>query len=343
MGNWESIANEVIATGGLNALDVVRRRKIADVVAITNRSLIIYAVDSPVSNPIKGQIGDISISLTDKDGFDEVTRNLPGPNLDVVLHTPGGSAEATESVVELLRARFDDIRFIVPNMAKSAGTIMAMAGNQILMDERSELGPTDPQMLFYSGQQARPSPAQAIKDQFEQAQQDINGDPARLPGWVPILQAYGPSLLAECDNHIELAKELVRTWLEKYMFAGDADGSTKSRIIADYLADHKNFLSHGRRLGMGKLIDLGVNILNMNTQPALRDAVWDLYLATSITFLNSGAYKSFENSNNEALIRQIQMQFKGNVNQPQSLPTPPQTPINPLASRPPRSERKRGK
>lgn len=90
MTSWDALAAEVASVEEPNAIDVVRRRKIAAVSQITGRPLVLYAVDFPASNPVKGQIADISISLTDKDGFDEVTRNLSGSDLDVVLHTPGG-------------------------------------------------------------------------------------------------------------------------------------------------------------------------------------------------------------------------------------------------------------
>jgi hypothetical protein len=342
VGNWTSIDREIQAIPAQNKYDVVRRRKITAVTAITKRALVLYAVDFPPSNPVKGQFGDISINLADKEGFDEVTRELPGPKLDVVLHTPGGSAEATESIVELLRARFDDIRFIVPSMAKSAGTIMAMAGNQIVMDERSELGPTDPQMLLYAGQQLRPAPAQAIKDQFDQAQKDINGDPSRLPGWVPILQAYGPSLLAECDNHIELAKKLVRTWLEQYMFAGEADGPERAEAIASYLANHGNFLSHNRRIGISTLKDQGVKVLDMRDDRPLRDAVWDLHLTTQHTFANTGAYKVFENNQHEALIQHVGVQVQVEPGGPGATPGSPLGPPqqDPRMTRQPKGKRR---
>lgn len=106
---------------------------------ITERPLIIYAVDFITPNPIKAQFAGnlMSISLADKDGFDEVTRNLPkNSKIDILLHSPGGSAEATESIV---------------------------------------------------------APAQAIKDQFETAQKEINADPQKLPSWVPILGWFGPA------------------------------------------------------------------------------------------------------------------------------------------------------
>src|SRR5712692_11293171 len=107
--------------------------------------------------------------------------------------------------------------------------MLAMSGNKLLMDERSELGPTDPQMILTT-QDGRiiAAPAQAIKDQFKTAQDEINADPKNLPSWVPILGMYGPALLAECDNQLALSQELVSEWLERYMFAGKEDAKQKA-------------------------------------------------------------------------------------------------------------------
>ncbi len=59
-----------------------------------------------------------------------------GKNVDIIIHSPGGSAEATQSIVGMLRENFDNIRFIIPNMSKSAATMMAMSGDEIMMDDR---------------------------------------------------------------------------------------------------------------------------------------------------------------------------------------------------------------
>lgn len=321
MASWQQIQNEIIAVGTPDQHDVIRRQKIARVKEVTQRELVIYAVDFPGSNPLKSQFvgGMTQISLADKDGFDEVTRNLSGPNLDVLLHSPGGSAEATESIVEILRARFSgQIRFIVPNLAKSAATMLAMSGNQIIMNERSELGPTDPQMLLVRDRQQIVAPAQAIKDQFLAAQKQINDDPKTLPGWVPLLQQYGPSLLAECDNHIGLAEQLVAKWLEKYMFAGDPQGSTEAATVAAFLSNHNNFRSHGRRIGIEELVARGVKVLDMRTDRELEGAVNDLYTALMITFSGTGAIKLFENSINEAFVIAVDIQVEQGV--PQLVP-----------------------
>lgn len=328
MSSWNSILDEVHRLKQADAVDVVRRAKIKAVQEITGRPLIVYAADFISPNPIKEQFTSnlTIISLADKDGFDEVTRNLPrGSEIDILLHSPGGSAEATELIVEILRSRFSHIRFIIPNVAKSAATMLALSGNQLLLDERSELGPTDPQMILNQDGKFIVAPAQAIKDQFKTAQDEINGDPQKLPAWIPILGWYGPSLLAQCDNHLALARELVSKWLEKYMFTDDKEAKQKAEQIAEYLADHNNFRSHSRRVGMTDLQALDANIFDMRNAPELHEAVRDLYAAIMVTFSGTGAYKIVENGNSEALIGMLQISQQALPQQqlPQSsLPTP---------------------
>lgn len=340
MSSWNSILDEIVGLNRPDALDIVRRQKMKAVEVITGRPLIVYAVDFIAPNPLKAQLAGnlMSISLADKDGFDEVTRNLPrNSGIDILLHSPGGSAEATDSIVALLRGRFSHIRFIIPNVAKSAATMLAMSGEQLLMDDRSELGPTDPQMIFNQQGRVIVAPAQAIKDQFKAAQDEINADPGKLPSWVPILGWYGPALLAQCDNHLKLAEKLVSQWLKQYMFAGDPQAEQKSEGIAGYLANHNNFLSHERRVGIDDLQSLGANILDMRSEPVLHEAIRDLYTAITLTFASSGAYKIVENGNGEALIGGLQISAQQVPPQP---PPPPQS-FLPISSEQAHPEHKR--
>ena len=97
----------------------------------------------------------------------EVTQGLVGRQIDLVLHSPGGSPEAAEAVVSYLRSRFSHIRVIVPNLAMSAATMMACTANEIIMGKHSFLGPTDPQLVLSTPLGVRSVPAQATLDQFE--------------------------------------------------------------------------------------------------------------------------------------------------------------------------------
>ena len=110
-----------------------------------------------------------------------------------MLQSPGGFAETVDAIVGLLRPRFRRVSFVIPVFAKSAATMLALSGNQLVLDELFELGPTDPQFTFpLTGMT---SPAKAILDQFERSAEEVEKDSDRLPTWTPILQQYAPSLL----------------------------------------------------------------------------------------------------------------------------------------------------
>ena len=74
--------------------------------------------------------------------------NLKGTKLDLILETPGGAGEVAEDIVRMIRKKYDDVAVIVPGWAKSAGTIIAMAADEILMGPTSALGPIDARLSW---------------------------------------------------------------------------------------------------------------------------------------------------------------------------------------------------
>jgi len=72
-------------------------------------------------------------------------------HLIVVLQTAGGYMETVERIVVIMRNLYDSVSFIIPNFAFSAGTVLALSGDEIYMDYYSVLGPIDPQYLGQDG------------------------------------------------------------------------------------------------------------------------------------------------------------------------------------------------
>jgi len=68
------------------------------------------------------------------------------PALFVILDTAGGVVEVVERIVRVLRRHYEEVRFVIPDRAMSAGTVLAMSGDDIWMDYHSCLGPIDPQV-----------------------------------------------------------------------------------------------------------------------------------------------------------------------------------------------------
>ncbi len=308
MITWQDLQEEVnaaTAEHGDRGLDVVRRQAYADFVTITKRPLLVYA--TAFQNPLKAGMAAqlMSIDLSDKDGFREILNNLSAKKADVIIHSPGGSAEATESIVEMLRAQFTDVRFIITGTAKSAATMLVMSGNSVLMDVAGELGPIDPQIALGN----MFVPAGSLKEEFDKAAEEISENPERLPVWLPILEKYTPALLTQCDNFTQLARDLVSDWLKRYMLKGDTDKDKKAEKIARFLADEKNTLSHARRVNADRLAKLGVVIEKVEDQPnGLQTALRKVHLSISMTLDSTMAIKIFESSEDRALIRQFNVQ-----------------------------------
>lgn len=322
---WNEVLKEVEASRkdpqSPPDLDSVRRRKMQEVFEHTKRPLIVYAVD--FLNEAKAQAAGSGLLLdwSDKEGFIEAIQGIEGKTVDIFLHSPGGIAEAADSLVDIIRGKFDDVRFIIPNMAKSAATMLALSGNQIVMDVASELGPIDPQFNFRKGDGTYvTAPAQAIIDQFEAAQKKIAKDPSILAPWLPILQQYGPALYQQAQNAIKLSKDLVKKWLMKYMLKDGPKKEPRARAVAKYLSDHNNFKSHAKRIGLNDIREIkalkAINVLDMREDPELQNRVWGLYHAISLTFGLTAAYKLFESTSGSALIRLIQqVQIVGQAKQ----------------------------
>jgi len=324
MNTWNDVLKEVqerkiVTPEGKEILDVdgVRRDKMKAIYNYTKRPLIVYAVDFLNEGKVQAIGSGIYLDWSDKEGFIEAIQDIKEDYVDIFLHSPGGLAEAADSLVDIIRGKFNHVRFIVPNLAKSAATMLALSGNEILMDIASELGPIDPQFTFRKGDgSVINAPAQAIIDQFEKAQQLIAEDPKMLAPWLPILQQYGPSLYQQAQNAIELSKKLVKKWLAEYMLKDELSNEKKAGYIARYLSNHNNFKSHAKRISLMDLKKIKVlkpiRLIDVSQDPNLQNKIWGLYHAVSITFGTTGAYKIFENTSGRALIRLVQMvQLKG--------------------------------
>lgn len=295
----------------------LRLKLMREIEAITGRRLIVYAAALNKDND------DVPINTMDKVGFADLLEGLNDNDIDVLLHSPGGSAEAAEMIVSMLREVGKSVRFIIPHSAKSAATLLALSGDSILMDEKSELGPTDPQVLVVTGNARMYVPAQTILDGFDNARKIMEKEgPQSIPAFMPLLSKYDLHLLEICQNAKELSTKLVKEWLFKYMFKSNPDMESKADYIAEYFADHHQFLSHGRSIGINQAKDLGLIIEDMRNNSELQKRVWELYCAIEMFFANSPAVKMFENTLGVNFSRnQVQQQI---VLGQHLMPPPPQ-------------------
>jgi hypothetical protein len=286
--------------------------------SLTGRNTILYYG----ANELEGAIND-----EDVQALMEVFHGLSGPSLDIILQSPGGSAEATEAMVLYIRSKFDDVRVFVPLTAMSAATMLACSANLIVMGRHSFLGPIDPQIITRDSAGVRSVPAQAVLDQFELAKEQCK-DPKLLGAWLPMLPQFGPALLVQCRNAIELSESLVSSWLRAYMFAGEADAAEHAAKVAKTLANHRLFKTHGRHLGRERVKSIGLKILELEADQKLEDAILSVFHAASHTITSTPAVKIVENHEGKAFIRAKQLVLARVAQRP--VPSEPQSSPNSL-------------
>lgn len=69
--------------------------------------------------------------------------------IDLILHTPGGLVLAAEQIAHALKNHKGKVTVFIPHYAMSGGTFIALAADEIVMDENAVLGPVDPQLGEY--------------------------------------------------------------------------------------------------------------------------------------------------------------------------------------------------
>lgn len=301
MPTWGQILRELQQeqqNTGQAPFDSVRRRYLKILHDYTKRNTILYAAKWTQPGEAKPEL----ISITDEDvqGLMEVIFEMKGGELDLIVHSPGGSPEATEAIVTYLRSKFSDIRVIVPQGAMSAATMLACAANRIVMGKHSFLGPIDPQFILQTPLGIQAVPAHAILDQFRKAQDECK-NPQLLSSWLPILSQFGPALLVQCENAIKLAQELVSNWLEAYMFKKRKPNPSKE--IAEKLSSHGDFKSHGRHISMAKARGLGLVIDALEDDHDFQERVLSVFHATMHTFSATPAVKIIENHLGRAFVK----------------------------------------
>jgi len=304
---WSEILRELRETQKIEKkapFDLVRRKYLKQLQEYTKRNTILYASNWTQSKDIPSNL--ISISDEDVQGFMEVISNLSGEKLDLIIHSPGGTAEATEALVKYLRSKFNHIRAIIPYGAMSAATMLACAADVIIMGDHSFIGPIDPQLIVNTRLGRQVVPAQSIIEQFKMARDECKKNPKNLGVWLPIIEQYGPALIVQSEDANDLSTILVSEWLKNYMFSSRKDKETMAKEIANKLSRHSLFKSHGRHIGKTQAKNIGLEIEDLEKDEKLQDLVLSVFHSTTQTFDGTLAVKIIENHLGRAFIKRAQ-------------------------------------
>jgi hypothetical protein len=241
------------------------------------------AIHEGFSPKILGVIEDLAKSPDKKD------------TLYIILTTTGGSANAVDRYVNIIRNHYKVVNFIVPDYAFSAGTIFCMSGDNIFMDYNSVLGPIDPQVQNKDGRWVA---ALGYLDKVN----DLLAKARPIPGFPMgtltnaeflILKEFDLAELRGYEQARDLTIDLLKKWLVKYKFQNwkthesspdligqpvtDEQKKCRAEIIAKELGDTGTWKSHGRPINLQALKNMKLKIEDFGTDTELTKHIRSYY------------------------------------------------------------------
>jgi Serine dehydrogenase proteinase len=270
------------------------------------RDVLVYAADFDKANTPPALL---AISYSDLVPFNDQLSNLSGTKLDFILETGGGSGEVAEDIVRALHGKYDEVAVIIPGCAKSAGTIIAMAGDEILMEPASSLGPIDAQISW----QGKVFSADALIEGMEKIKREVQNTGTLNRAYIPMLQALSPGELQSAENALNFAKKLVTQWLAQYKFkrwdlhsstgqpVTDAEKKARAAEIANELCDHKRWLTHSRSIKLEDLTKMRLRVVDFSQDKPLAEAIRRYHTLVQMTFDSTNIYKLFETPDSQIL------------------------------------------
>jgi len=298
MPNWRDILHEIQEFQREHidqanaAIDIIRRKYLKKLHEYTQRNIIAY-YSGFLSKP---GILQADINDEDKNGFMMTTHKVDrSKGLDLILHTPGGSIAATQSIVDYLHQMYEnDIRAVVPQIAMSAGTMMTCSCRTILMSKHSNLGPIDPHLNGI--------PAYGVIDEFKRACKEVKADPAKTAIWQSIIGQYRPTFLRRCENAIKWSNEFVTEQLTRVMYDGDPLAVNKAKRAVKKLTDPKK--PHDRHIHYDECFnDIGLNLQRIEDDHVYQDLILSVHHCFMYTLMNTPSYKIIENHLGVALVK----------------------------------------
>lgn len=225
-----------------------------------------------------GPIGNLNENIFLKIVEEMATDPGKKDKLFILLTTTGGSAIAVERYVNIIRHHYDEVSFIIPDYAYSAGTIFCMSGDNIYMDYFSVLGPIDPQVQNKEGKWVA---ALGYLDKVNEFIEKAKIDKLTNVEFA-ILREFDLAELRSYEQARDLTVDLLKKWLVLYKFKNwnthssnqqpvtEGEKQKRAEDIAEHLSDNKDWKSHGRPINIDTFEDY-------SKDPILRPLIRDYY------------------------------------------------------------------
>jgi ATP-dependent protease ClpP protease subunit len=220
-----------------------------------------------------------AIDRDDTVPFVDLLHNVPpGKDLDLLLHTGGGDIDAAEKLISMVRNKVGAaiLRIIVPDFAKSAGTLMVLGADFVVMSDTSELGPIDPQIILSDGNGNRiRHSVQSYLDAYDQHTATLQKDPGNVSAQI-MLGKLDPATVRLFQAVKARAQRFAETQLQRGMLR---DGSGNWSQAAAELLDTTRWLSHAQMISWEDAQDprIGLKVEYLDPKSDEWQEYWQLY------------------------------------------------------------------
>lgn len=198
-------------------------------------------------------------------------------DLHLLLWSPGGDGEVAVRLARMAQAATGDrdVVVLVPDVAKSAATILALGADRIVMSDTSDLGPVDPQ-IWWSGQFVS---AKDLVDGVERATRDVEERPNTAGLYAQMLTGLDVVTLEYAHSSLDRMEDLTRQVLRSSRHRGDEVAEDLLVALRRSLVDEPD--SHTAVIGAEEAADIGLPVQRLaHTDPHWRTlwSLWTYYL-----------------------------------------------------------------
>jgi len=213
-------------------------------------------------------------------------------NLDLVVHTFGGSGETAEKIVEMCRNHCQgEFRVVVPNMAKSAGTLIALGADRIVMGYCSELGPIDPQIPIVVGNTPQHVSAWTFihtRDVLVEEVNDASAKKQNASAYLQQLAAVDPVFVTHCEQLMTFAKQVGSKWIVCRLKGKGVNAKQAGRqaaTVVKFLSNVEAHITHGRLISVAELkkhCEPALSVVELQESEPHWQLLWELYVRSEV-------------------------------------------------------------
>lgn len=249
---------------------MARQALIEKIEEVRNSRVITYITGD--RKPFRTQIGSDVVPV-----LKDCLQHLNQPEkVSLFLYTRGGDMVAPLRIVKLIRSYTRNFEVIIPYRAHSAGSLLALGADKIVMGRLGELSPTDPSTTH----PFNPSNSQGSQQQSKISVEDINSyfllaqekakikDEQMIEVYKQLVEEIHPLSLGNAYRAIRMARQIA----EKLLRTHTEDKASIEKIVKAITSD---ICIHGYPITRDEAGDLGLKVEKSGKE--LEETIWNLY------------------------------------------------------------------